>query len=234
MRSPAKFAFLVMFLPGAGVAHLVTDRLVRPPAPIIVQRAAPSIPVTAPIGAGVPSPVGSGAGNVSRPATQGSYGDAAPAYRYSAPPATAYASTPVYPAPARPVAKLKVPDPPQRTAPFSSPAFPPAAPTPALPAGASGAVNGRPVFTPEMPGQCVVCGDIALSWVEVDGRRYGYCRRHGGTPQAGTAAGPSGAAAEPGGRGEAPQCQGITKAGQRCRRKTRDPSGFCPQHRPAR
>jgi len=32
--------------------------------------------------------------------------------------------------------------------------------------------------------------------------------------------------------GLALQCQGLTRAGARCRRKTRDASGFCYQHRP--
>lgn len=32
--------------------------------------------------------------------------------------------------------------------------------------------------------------------------------------------------------GASQQCSGVTKSGTRCRRKTRDPSGFCYQHQP--
>lgn len=110
--------------------------------------------------------------------------------------------------------------------------------------------------TLEPAARCLECGAPAASWVEVDGKRVGYCRKHysrldrprasrkrsRAQPQA-PAIPP--AAGEPPSAVEAPQvgrqesaeeapvqCRGITKDGTRCRRKTKDPSGFCYQHRP--
>jgi hypothetical protein len=75
---------------------------------------------------------------------------------------------------------------------------------------------------------CLVCGTRAASWVEVDGQRVGYCRAHYSAPE-----GAAGAEDPPsaGGEGPSAQCRGVTRSGARCRRKTRDPSGFCYQHR---
>jgi hypothetical protein len=75
---------------------------------------------------------------------------------------------------------------------------------------------------------CLVCGARAASWVEVDGQRVGYCRAHYSAPE-----GAAGAEDPPsaGGEGPSAQCRGVTRSGARCRRKTRDPSGFCYQHR---
>lgn len=105
----------------------------------------------------------------------------------------------------------------------------------------------------EPAARCLECGAPAASWVEVDGKRVGYCRKHyskldrpragrkRSKPQAQEMAVPAdkGSAAA---SGELPtpaqqeaasvQCRGVTKDGTRCRRKTRDPSGFCYQHRP--
>jgi hypothetical protein len=111
---------------------------------------------------------------------------------------------------------------------------------------------------PQSPGMpagkavCQVCGRPVESWAEVDGRRIGYCRRHMARvtrsrrprrPAAPPAAGPpveqeptdsfpvtndDGAAS---GKIEPVQCQGLTKSGARCRRRTTDPSGYCYQHR---
>lgn len=97
-------------------------------------------------------------------------------------------------------------------------------------------------------GACLVCGEKADSWVEVDGRRIGYCRKHlarSAAPAGPPASAPTTQAAPPesapaGTNAAAPsrienargqQCRGVTKAGARCRRATRDPSGYCYQHR---
>jgi hypothetical protein len=124
-----------------------------------------------------------------------------------------------------------------------------AAPGPAAKPVRKPAAEPPPSQEPRPEALCLTCGKAADSWVEVDGNRVGYCRKHYSdlTPvaPAPTAAPP---AAEGGGAhplpaarapaaeapaGAAPvQCQGLTKAGDRCRRKTRDPSGFCYQHRP--
>lgn len=109
----------------------------------------------------------------------------------------------------------------------------------------------------DLGGVCLVCGGRADSWVENEDRqRIGYCRRHldkvvrpekparssaqreaAAPPEAEPAAGTAPGAAEgmPAGAAEtgSHQCRGVTKSGQPCRRKTRDPSGFCYQHRPA-
>jgi hypothetical protein len=86
--------------------------------------------------------------------------------------------------------------------------------------------------------RCMVCGEAAGSWVELEGQRIGYCAVHAGTPSpavsgraraAGTAEGGP-AASGPGEAGSA-QCRGVTKSGSRCRRKTKDASGLCYQHR---
>lgn len=102
---------------------------------------------------------------------------------------------------------------------------------------------------PEIPGEpmgvCMICGARADSWTEVDGQRIGYCRKHL-TKAAPVPPAPREAASEspdeprlkserrtaPAETGSASaQCQGFTKSGTRCRRKTSDPSGLCYQHR---
>lgn len=98
----------------------------------------------------------------------------------------------------------------------------------------------------EPAARCMECGAPAASWVEVNGRRVGYCRQHysqlalprgererSRTPAPAPAAPPAmentpAPVEEP----AAVQCRGFTKDGTRCRRKTLDPSGYCYQHRP--
>jgi hypothetical protein len=84
-----------------------------------------------------------------------------------------------------------------------------------------------PDAAPEATGEprCLLCGEPAYSWVERDGKRYGYCLKHqnqasGGMKRSKTS-------------GETrPQCLAITKAGTRCRRRAGDDSGYCYQHKP--
>lgn len=109
---------------------------------------------------------------------------------------------------------------------------------------------------PEPAARCLECGAPAASWVEVDGKRVGYCRKHyskldrprasrkrtrtqpqvppvpadPGSPTATEELSP--ARQEPAAEAAPVQCRGVTKDGARCRRKTKDPSGFCYQHRP--
>lgn len=127
--------------------------------------------------------------------------------------------------------------------------------TQALPAGAP-QPEPEPPVKPE--GFCLVCGAPTDNWVEVDGRKQGYCPKHmsrvkipiastppglpaapapaatGASPAEGpppvpvsTEQGPAAAATD----GPSVQCRGVTKSGTPCRRKTRDPSGLCYQHR---
>lgn len=72
---------------------------------------------------------------------------------------------------------------------------------------------------------CLVCKEPAYSWVERDGRRYGYCLQH--------QRGPSDVKLGAGTSKEArAQCLGTTKAGTRCRRKASRADGYCYQHKP--
>lgn len=70
---------------------------------------------------------------------------------------------------------------------------------------------------------CLLCSEPAYSWVERDGERYGYCRKHQGKPAGGTARSVEAS-------GQKQQCLGMTRTGTRCRRQTSDPSGYCYQH----
>ena len=106
------------------------------------------------------------------------------------------------------------------------------------------------------PEGCLVCGARPDSWIEVDGVRQGYCRRHysppvqavrppvaqpvptaipppdpagAPAPEVAASTGPPAPAAP--GNGKAAQCRGLTRSGTQCRRKTTDPGGFCYQHR---
>jgi hypothetical protein len=122
----------------------------------------------------------------------------------------------------------------------------------------------EPPLKPE--GFCMVCGAPTDNWVEVDGRKQGYCPKHlskvkipvppparaerpvaapapTATPSRRTYSPPAPSepaaqedpAREPsagsGAEGPLVQCRGVTKSGTQCRRKTRDPSGLCYQHR---
>ena len=128
-------------------------------------------------------------------------------------------------------------------------------PTPVAPPRARQATRVRNATPPpdvglpdEPKGVCLACGASAESWVQQDGIRRGYCRKHLGKPSRvrppraqppplvaesdtgeTTEGEPSAAsgAAETGSR----QCGGMTRSGAPCRRKTRDPSGRCYQHR---
>lgn len=114
-------------------------------------------------------------------------------------------------------------------------------PRPAIPAG-EGHRDDRPIAGEEAPavdlslGRCLLCGGTAESWVEIEGQRIGYCRRHSSRPQTGPAAAGGGPKPTPaaGGPAAPAQCEGATRTGARCRRKTSDPSGFCYQHRPGK
>jgi hypothetical protein len=106
-----------------------------------------------------------------------------------------------------------------------------------------------PATAPPGWGICLTCGGPAASWVEGALGRVGFCKDHlsrsepeppvpafeppvplpapAPTPTPAPAPAPKPAAAS-----ETVQCAGVTKAGQQCRRKIRDPSGYCHQHRP--
>jgi len=143
-----------------------------------------------------------------------------------APPPAAFSPRPATPFEVTPV----VPPPTPRRLPAPVPAAPPP-PVAADPFG-------------EPSGVCLVCGARADSWVEVDGRRQGYCLRHQSKvkvpvpppaplPQAAPL--PPDAVAESPGAGQAEagapvQCMGVTRAGARCRRMTRSATGLCYQH----
>lgn len=119
------------------------------------------------------------------------------------------------------------------------------------PARSRRASSVPPQPEPEAPvrpeGFCLACGAPTDNWVEVDGRKQGYCRKHMGrvripvSPPASARVAPRPAPAaaaysaspesRSGGEGASAQCRGVTKSGAPCRRKTRDPSGFCYQHR---
>jgi hypothetical protein len=73
---------------------------------------------------------------------------------------------------------------------------------------------------------CLLCKEPAYSWVERDGRRYGYCLKHQGR------SGNSRRIETAGTAHQKQQCLGTTKSGSRCRRKTSDPCGYCYQHKP--
>lgn len=124
------------------------------------------------------------------------------------------------------------------------------------------AVAGAPEPPLKPEGFCLVCGAPTDNWVEIDGRKQGYCPKHmskvktpverattttsrrrpraegDGPPAPGEAIGADAAPEQSSpprsfsaGEGELVQCRGVTKAGTQCRRKTRDPSGLCYQHR---
>ena len=82
------------------------------------------------------------------------------------------------------------------------------------------------VSEPAEGAHCLLCREPAYSWVERDGRRYGYCLQHqGSAPVASSAATQA--------KGPRPQCLATTKAGTRCRRKAAEPGGYCYQHKPS-
>ena len=135
---------------------------------------------------------------------------------------------------------------------IESPQYRPPAPIQALQPAVPYRVEPLPTPPPapeqtgfEPAGVCLVCGERADSWVEIDGRRQGYCPKHvskvrvplpatAAVPAQGLApSGPSASFAPASGASEtgSVQCRGITRAGLQCRRKTRDPSGVCYQHR---
>lgn len=88
-------------------------------------------------------------------------------------------------------------------------------------------------------GRCLVCGTAIPSWVEVDGRRQGYCPRHQSRvkvaaptyPAADRSRATWGRSSRAREETSSVQCTGTKRDGTRCRRKTRDPSGRCYQHR---
>jgi hypothetical protein len=104
----------------------------------------------------------------------------------------------------------------------------PSSPAPSLtPPPTQNSTRTDPIAEPSpVESRCQVCDEPVYSWVERDGRRYGYCQMHQGQSTSATLA-PAGATAA-----LKQQCLGTTKSGSRCRRKTTDPSGWCYQHKP--
>jgi hypothetical protein len=185
-----------------------------------------------------------------------------PATRPTASPAPAApAATPRFqaPPPELPAALRTPPPPPERTPPPVplQPAVPfrvapvrpvpRPAPAPPPPVAAFPVSEGHVNAFGDPVGTCLTCGDRAESYVEVDGRRQGYCAKHQSKlkvpvpsmpapsmPAPATAATTASAPAEAGSCDPAAapaQCRGVTRSGAQCRRTTRDPSGFCYQHR---
>ncbi len=98
-----------------------------------------------------------------------------------------------------------------------------------LPSDSERSPRSRPTTTDEGSttslAACMVCGAAVESWVETDGHRLAYCRKHGTKP---TATPPADKRATTSLR---VQCRGVTKSGSRCRRTTTDPTEFCYQHK---
>ena len=125
-------------------------------------------------------------------------------------------------------------------APQAAPAVPlPAAPAPALPAyspqqpaapPASGSWSATPAVPPPTAPPPVYASPqpIPSHYPEVEAEQRPSRRRRRASRRDAEAPGTAAEAQD----SESPsaRCQGVTKKGAQCRRKTRDPSGFCYQH----
>lgn len=128
---------------------------------------------------------------------------------------------------------------------------PPVKRTPQAPDGTAAASPSTTAPDQDLQNTCVECDERAEKYVRRLGRLLGFCVRHsspeltGGAaprephhataphdePTAQTSPAAPIPAAPPSGTITTSQCRGATRTGARCRRKTRDTSGYCPQHR---
>src|SRR5688572_2426378 len=85
------------------------------------------------------------------------------------------APQPIEPEPYAPVPPVVQPTAPAYIPP---PALQPAAPNLVTPLQPEAPIPPAGTPAPDLAGVCLTCGERADSWVEVDGRRQGYCPRH--------------------------------------------------------
>ena len=249
------------------IATLVSYRVSQPPPPVLrYQPAAIPVPAVAPpASAATPT---TQAAPVAAPEFQSVVQPPPLPVQTAVPPANAPAPLPQYQPAPTPAPTAALPD----RYPMPPPGTSGKTPKKSRKTAASAAPTDTSVpGTDERP-KCLLCNAPADSWVEVDGVKQGYCRKHyshmdrprtsrksaartpapAPVPEPETSPGETadtGAVtqeASPEGRVEratpsrgkrsdsegSVQCRGFTKTGQRCHRKTKDPSGFCYQHRP--